>query len=141
MILNQTIVFRLRAAAAVLVLALGFLAPPISLAGSEPDVCEMECCVEEGHCCCAAHHAYVAGQLPKPGEVSLGSGTELTAPCPANCAGASSSLRLHFPRGQQATAHFVTASGAVLAHGQRGALPCSFVARPYASRAPPLLPA
>lgn len=144
MIIKQTIRpttrLRLRAAAAVLVLALGWLAVPISLAAWEPDVCEMECCVETGHCCCATRHAYVAGRLPEPGEVTLNFATDLTAPCPATCAGATGSAQIHLPRAQHAALHFVTAAVTPLAHGWQPTAPLrSFAARPSAPRAPPLL--
>jgi hypothetical protein len=140
MIIKPTIRLRLRAAAAVLALALGWLATPLSLAAYEPDVCEMECCVEAGHCCCATRHAYVAGQLPDPGEVTLNVTTELIAPCPATCAGATSSAQLHLPHGQRAALHFVAAAVLPLAREwQLGAPVRSFAARPSAPRAPPLL--
>src|SRR5262245_15572261 len=76
----------LRAAVAAVALALGWLSVPLSLASWEPDVCEMECCIAEGHCCCATRRAYVKGHEPKPGEVSISIETSLTHPCPAGCA-------------------------------------------------------
>lgn len=57
-------IFSLRAAAAALALLLGWLGPVLSLAASESEVCMMECCVAEGHCCCAARKPWVAGQKP-----------------------------------------------------------------------------
>ncbi len=49
---------------AALALLIASLAPAISLAVSEPEVCEMACCVAEGHCCCAARKPWVKGQNP-----------------------------------------------------------------------------
>src|SRR5215468_2380716 len=55
---------RLRGAISALALAMGWLSVPFSLASREPDVCEMECCVSEGHCCCAARKPFVKGHVP-----------------------------------------------------------------------------
>jgi len=48
-----------QAASALLVLLLGWLSVPVSLAAYEPDVCSMSCCVAAGHCCCTPRHALV----------------------------------------------------------------------------------
>lgn len=40
------------------------LSPAISLAASEPEFCEMACCVADGHCCCAARKPWVKGKRP-----------------------------------------------------------------------------
>jgi hypothetical protein len=85
MIIKQKIRFRLRAAIVLLTLALGWLSTPLALSAWEPDVCEMECCIAEGHCCCATRRPYVKGKEPKPGEVAFNFETELTGPCPAAC--------------------------------------------------------
>lgn len=81
---------RSRAALAILLVALGWLAVPVSLAAQKSDVCEMECCVADGHCCCAAHRTYVAGQIPDGGDIVTV--PELFAPCPAKCASAATSF-------------------------------------------------
>jgi hypothetical protein len=86
MTIKRKIRFRLRVAIATLTLVLGWASVPLSLAAWEPDVCEMECCIAEGHCCCATRRAYVKGKEPKPGEVSLTTESTLTNPCPAGCA-------------------------------------------------------
>jgi hypothetical protein len=53
-----------RAVFAALALLVTSLSPAISLAASEPEFCEMACCVAEGHCCCAARKPWVKGQNP-----------------------------------------------------------------------------
>lgn len=71
---------RLRAAAALLALALGCFSAPISLAADEPDVCSMECCVAEGHCCCAAAKPFVEGK--DYGDVAKFNLPEFRSSCP-----------------------------------------------------------
>src|SRR5262249_35594319 len=51
----------LRAASALLIFLLGWSALPAAMLAVEPDVCSMECCVAEGHCCCAARKPFVEG--------------------------------------------------------------------------------
>jgi hypothetical protein len=112
---------------------------PLSLAAQEPDVCEMECCVATGHCCCATRHAYVAGHLPKPDEVTLNFQTELTTPCPTTCAGATGSGQIYLPRAQHVASPFALMAVVSLAHGWQLSLPTrSFVTQHSAPRAPPL---
>jgi hypothetical protein len=53
-----------RAIFAALTLIFTSLSPALSLAASEPEFCEMACCVAEGHCCCAARKLWVKGQKP-----------------------------------------------------------------------------
>jgi hypothetical protein len=53
-----------RAIFAALALLLTSLSPAISLSASEPEFCEMACCVAEVHCCCAARKPWVKGQDP-----------------------------------------------------------------------------
>src|SRR5688572_8763470 len=104
MTINLKIRFRLRIAAATLMLALGWVSVPLSLASWEPDVCDMECCVAEGHCCCATRRAYVKGREPKLGDVSLTTETALSDPCPAGCASSGISTQNKLPRYTQAYA-------------------------------------
>jgi hypothetical protein len=54
----------LRAIFAALALLFTSLSPALSLSASEPEFCEMACCVAEGHCCCAARKPWVKGQQP-----------------------------------------------------------------------------
>jgi hypothetical protein len=53
-----------RAIFAALALLLTSLSPAISLSASEPEFCEMACCIADGHCCCAARKPWVKGQRP-----------------------------------------------------------------------------
>jgi hypothetical protein len=53
-----------RAIFAALALLFTGLSPAISLSASEPEFCEMACCVSEGHCCCASRKPWVKGQKP-----------------------------------------------------------------------------
>src|SRR6266511_1832745 len=52
-----------RAILAALALLVTSLSPALSLAASEPEFCEMACCVAEGHCC-AARNPCVNGPTP-----------------------------------------------------------------------------
>jgi hypothetical protein len=54
----------LRAIFAALALLITSLSPALSLSFSEPEFCEMACCVAQGHCCCAARKPWVKGQNP-----------------------------------------------------------------------------
>jgi hypothetical protein len=56
----------LRGIFAALALLIATLSPALSLSlsASEPEFCEMACCVAEGHCCCAARKPWVKGQDP-----------------------------------------------------------------------------
>ncbi|HZF40640.1 MAG TPA: hypothetical protein VE715_17595 [Blastocatellia bacterium] len=51
-----------RAIFAALALLVTTLSPALSLLASEPEFCEMACCVAEGHCCCAARKPWVKGR-------------------------------------------------------------------------------
>jgi hypothetical protein len=54
---RKRIFTRLQASAVIFALMLGWLSPVAPLMANEPDFCSMECCVAEGHCCCAdANH-------------------------------------------------------------------------------------
>jgi hypothetical protein len=90
---------RLHATAAMFALLLGWLAPVLPLTANEPDFCSMECCVAEGHCCCAARKPFVKGQVPGADGQHVISEKELTASCPLHCAQPSSSFHhLQFPK-------------------------------------------
>jgi len=52
----------LRAAGALLLFLLTWLSVPAAMLAQQPDVCSMECCVAEGHCCCASQRLWVEGQ-------------------------------------------------------------------------------
>jgi len=51
----------LRAAGALLIFLFAWSALPVAMLAQESDVCSMECCVAEGHCCCATHKPFVEG--------------------------------------------------------------------------------
>jgi hypothetical protein len=129
---------RLRAGVAALALALGWLSAPLSLALWEPDVCEMECCIAEGHCCCATRHAYVKGHEPKPGDVSLTIETTFTNRCPVGCAASGISAQNNIPRAAQAQAPLTThAYFQPQLYRDRYLFWRQFVAQPSSPRAPP----
>src|SRR5262249_61739429 len=89
---------RLRAAAAMVALLLGWLAPELPLLANEPDVCGMACCVAEGHCCCAKRKHFVKGHVPGADGKPVISENKLKASCPLPCAQAASSFNhLQFP--------------------------------------------
>jgi hypothetical protein len=129
---------RLHATFAVLVLALGWFSVPVSLAFWEPDVCEMECCIAKGHCCCANRHPYVKGHEPKPGDVSLTIETALTDPCTAGCAASGTSAKNNLLSPAQAQAPLVALASIPLA---RYCVPIlfdhQFTVQPSSPRAPP----
>ena len=51
----------LRAASALLIFLFAWSALPVAMLAQESDVCSMECCVAEGHCCCVTHKPFVEG--------------------------------------------------------------------------------
>src|ERR1700754_3624863 len=90
---------RLRATAAMFALLLGWLAPVAPVVAREPGFCSMECCVAEGHCCCATRKPFVKGQVPGADGHPVISENELKASCPLRCAQpASNSHHLQFAR-------------------------------------------
>lgn len=81
---NQHSKISMRTLCAALLLLFGCIASPLALALTPVDVCTMECCIEEGHCCCSPHHTYVEGQLPDGRDAFNNS--VLSTPCPSKCA-------------------------------------------------------
>jgi hypothetical protein len=74
-----------RAGFAALVLLAASLSPALSLAtGADQDFCAMECCVADGHCCCAARKPWVKGQKPD-GSPTVAQ-TQISPQCPYSCA-------------------------------------------------------
>jgi hypothetical protein len=130
---------RLRVAAAVFALLLGWLLPALPLLANEPDVCSMECCVAEGHCCCATRKPFVKGHIPGADGRPVISEKELTASCPPQCAQPASGFHhLQFPKaaivkyaGEVNVAQLIYAR---VPHFARDALADD----PAAPRAPPL---
>src|SRR5215475_10159244 len=136
MISNIKIRLRFHVAVAALALALGWISAPLSLVFWEPDVCEMECCIAKGHCCCATRRAYVKGHEPKPGDISLTIETTLTNRCPAGCAASGISAKNNLTRAEHAP--LVTPTSAPLPHcWDRFQLDHQFSAQPSSPRAPP----
>ncbi len=70
----------LKAAGTLLIFLLSWAAAPAALLAQQPDVCSMECCVAEGHCCCAAPKLWVEGQ-DHGGIREIGT-TEIESSCP-----------------------------------------------------------
>jgi hypothetical protein len=129
---------RVRAAAAALALALSWVSMPLSLAFQEPDVCEMECCIAAGHCCCARRHAYVKGHEPKPGDVSVSDEAALTVPCPAGCASSGISSKDNLLHTAPARAPLVTLAYITpQLYRDRFLFGRQFAAQPSSPRAPP----
>ncbi|HKX32700.1 MAG TPA: hypothetical protein VJ302_33750 [Blastocatellia bacterium] len=138
MTINSKKRFRLHGAAVALALIVGWLSAPLSLIAWEPDVCEMECCIAEGHCCCATHHAYVKGREPKPGPVTMTRETGLIAPCPAGRTGATTTARNCLPQATPAVSPLIEITTITFSlHRHRVPLDCSFQAQPSSPRAPP----
>jgi hypothetical protein len=90
---------RLCMTAVVCALLLSWFSPVLSSAADEPDVCSMECCVAEGHCCCASRKPFVKGHLPGADGRPVITEKELTASCPPRCAQpASGFYHIQFPK-------------------------------------------
>lgn len=83
---RKQVFFRLRVVATLCALLLGWLSPVSPLLADDPDVCQMECCVAEGHCCCATRKPFVEGQLPNQNGQPILSDKALNAACPPQCA-------------------------------------------------------
>ena len=79
-----------RAIFAALALLVTSLSPAISLSASEPEFCEMACCIADGHCCCAERKPWVKGQKPgdrpiiEPVEIGSQSCYSCTPPSSSN---------------------------------------------------------
>jgi len=135
---QRKIWIRLRAAVAVLALALGWISAPISLATIDPDVCEMECCIAKGHCCCATRHPYVKGHEPKPGDISITVATSSNDLCPADCAASGISAKNKIFRAAHTPALVVTpASVSPASYRSPFLLDHQYTAQPSSPRAPP----
>jgi hypothetical protein len=83
---RQKLMKGIGAAFGCLLLLLSAVATPLALAASEPEFCSMECCVADGHCCCAARKPFVEGQVPGADGQPVFSENALTKACPAECA-------------------------------------------------------
>lgn len=85
----------LRAVGALLIFLLSWIAVPATMLAehSAEEFCSMECCVADGHCCCAAAKPFVEGKdysdIPK---LAL---PELVSQCPCPVTPPSSSKLVH----------------------------------------------
>jgi hypothetical protein len=77
----------IRAAAGAMLLLFNGLAAMTTLVSSESEFCSMECCVAEGHCCCAERKPWVAGQ--KTDGVPIVAPNQISSKCPYSCASSS----------------------------------------------------
>jgi hypothetical protein len=83
---GQNFIIKLRASCALLVILLGAIFAPVTLATqTTEEVCAMACCIEEKHCCCKPAKLAVKGQKRDASEKQLTS-AELSKPCPEGCA-------------------------------------------------------
>ena len=87
---RQNLRARLRAALALSIFLFGWLSVPVSLAQPKLDGCTMECCEEEGFCCCLA--ARKAHQPEQSDSEDLSQVSQLAKNCPSNCATPPSSV-------------------------------------------------
>jgi len=74
-----------RAASLLLVMALWWMTPAITLALPERVECGMECCVSIGYCCCATRFEQ-SGDDHEPHRETVVTRVEITQSCPSNCA-------------------------------------------------------
>ncbi len=81
---------RLRAALALSIFLCGWLSVPVSLAQPKLDGCTMECCEEEGFCCCIA--ARKAHQPEQPDSEDIPQVSPGAKNCPLNCVTSPSSV-------------------------------------------------
>jgi hypothetical protein len=91
---GQNFISKLRASCALLVLLLGSIFAPVTLATqTTEEVCAMSCCIAEKHCCCKPAKLAVKGQKRDVNEKQLAS-AELSQPCPEDCATSRASSKL-----------------------------------------------
>jgi hypothetical protein len=129
---------RLRALCAVALLLFGFVSAPIGLAGNLPDVCSMLCCVEEGHCCCNPHRAFVKGQMPD-GKPALGD-EKVASGCPEECANPPASPNLMARKAVRSATRLIDFSGpSVISFTQEIGTYFCFESSSAPPRAPPLV--
>ncbi|MBL8172381.1 MAG: hypothetical protein JNJ50_29750 [Acidobacteria bacterium] len=126
-----------RALAALALLLLSWSASPVSLLASEPDYCAMECCVADGHCCCASRKLYVAGE--ERDEHPTWQTARLEAPCPCPATPASTASFISRQVVSAVTLLATTSSAPILILRDQGSLYRSFRASPDSSRAPPVV--
>src|SRR5262249_17634893 len=113
------------------------LSPSISLFASEPEFCEMACCIAEGHCCCASRKPWVKGQ--KPGDHPIIEPVEIKSQSCYSCAPPSSSNFIPREMARPAAQDFDLASHSVCAYHSLPPLRHSIWFTPTPPRAPPSL--
>jgi hypothetical protein len=85
----------LRAAGALLVFLLSWVSAPVAMLAQQPDTCSMECCIAEGHCCCAAPKLWVEGQdHSNVGEIEQNQ-IDSSCPCPITLTSTAKILSRH----------------------------------------------
>jgi hypothetical protein len=131
--------FMLNAAFLALALLIGWLGPALPLVEGDSEFCAMECCVAEGHCCCAARKPFVKGQVPGADGRPVISDVELTASCPPRCAQPASGIHhLQFHKAVVVKyAGVVGAAQAIYARAPRFAR-SALADNPAVPRAPPV---
>jgi len=103
---------KLRAAIAAVALLACWMSVSAALAAQSPDVCSMTCCIQEGHCCCTPHHAYVKGQGPDGRDAFVQA--TVTSTCPGGCTTSQSISRVSFDDPGAAPGHSVWLVGSTL---------------------------
>jgi hypothetical protein len=85
----------LRAAGALLIFLLSWMAVPAAMLAHQDseEFCSMECCVADGHCCCAAAKPFVEGK--DYSDVPKFASPELASQCPCPVTPPSSSKLAH----------------------------------------------
>jgi hypothetical protein len=127
----------LRAVFAALALLVTSLSPALSLAASEPEFCEMACCVAEGHCCCAARKPWVKGQ--NPGDQPVIEPVEIRSQSCYSCAPPSSSNFVSREPAHPAAHNFDLARRQALTYHTPSRAHHSIWFTPTPPRAPPAL--
>jgi hypothetical protein len=126
-----------RAIIAALALLLTSLSPVFSLAASEPEFCEMACCMAEGHCCCAARKPWVKGRK-RDGHPVI-EPVEIKSPSCYSCAPSSSSNFISREIARPAAHDFDLARWQVFAYHTPSLPHHSIWFTPTPPRAPPSL--
>jgi hypothetical protein len=126
-----------RVISAAVALLVTSLLPAISLAASEPEFCEMACCVAEGHCCCAARKPWVKGR--RPDGLHIIEPVEIKSQSCYSCAPPSSSNFISRDDARPAAHDFDLAHRHVFAYHGPSQAHHSIWFTPTTPRAPPVL--
>jgi hypothetical protein len=126
-----------RAAGALLIFLLSWTAVPASMLAQHEaeEFCSMECCVADGHCCCAVAKPFVEGKdysdIPK---ISL---PELASQCPCPVTPPSSSKLAHSQVAQTHSRFLAVSQQPLPTHQGKKNFYRSPQLTPNSSRAPP----